>query len=408
MVSITAGVVPPRDGSLIVLGDAGYRAALCEAGALLHPVGGRAILDRHSAGDTLMRDVQPAPGPPAETGGLSPEIASPLEGDFSLNNFQFTAGETLAALRIHYRTLGEPRRDGRGVVDNAVLLLHGTGGSGGQFMTPEFAGELFGPGQPLDVSRYFVVLPDGIGHGGSSKPSDGAHARFPRYGYRDMVAAQYRLLTAGLEVNHLRLIIGTSMGGMHTWLWGEIYPAFMDALLPLASLPTQICGRNRIWRRAISDAIRNDPQWRGGEYREQPPSLRTAAQILFLMGSNSLLRCQLMPSLTDSDAVLDAAVEVAVKQADANDLLYQIEASHDYDPGPCLEQIRAPLLALNWADDLINPAELGILEREIQRVAQGRAVIIPFTAQTRGHESHSIAAPWKHHLMQLLLSAPYR
>jgi homoserine O-acetyltransferase len=355
-----------------------------------------------------MRDVQPAPGAPAETAGLSQEIASPLEGDFSLNNFQFTGGETLPALRIHYRTLGKPRRDGRGVVDNAVLLLHGTGGSGGQFMTPEFAGELFGPGQPLDVSRYFVVLPDGIGHGSSSKPSDGAHARFPRYGYHDMVAAQYRLLTAGLEVNHLRLIIGTSMGGMHTWLWGEIYPDFMDALLPLASLPTQICGRNRIWRRTISDAIRNDPQWRGGEYHEQPPSLHTAAQILFLMGSNSLLRWQLMPSLKVSDAVLDAAVEAAVKQADANDLLYQIEASRDYDPGPCLDQIRAPLLALNWADDLINPAELGVLEREIQRVAQGRAVVIPFTPQTRGHESHLLAAPWKHHLLQLLQSAPHR
>jgi len=345
-----------------------------------------------------MRDFQPAPGPPA----------SPIEGDFSLNYFQFTAGETIPELRIHYRTLGEPRRDERGVVNNAVLLLHGTGNCGIQFMIPEFGGELFGPGQPLDVSRYFVVLPDGVGHGQSSKPSDGAHARFPRYGYNDMVAAQYRLLTAGLQVNHLRLVMGTSMGGMHTWMWGEIYPDFMDALLPLASLPAQICGRNRVWRRAISDAIRNDPQWRGGEYREQPPSLRTAAQILFLMGSNSLLRRQLMPSLSDSDAVLDAAVDAAVKQSDANDMLYQIEASRDYDPGPRLEQIRAQLLALNWADDLINPPELGVLEREIQRVPQGRAVLIPCTTQTRGHESHTVAAPWKHYLLQLLDGAPYR
>jgi homoserine O-acetyltransferase len=355
-----------------------------------------------------MRDFQPAQGPPAATAGPRPEIASPVEGDFSLNNFQFTSGEMLPALRIHYRTLGEPRRDERGVVANAVLLLHGTGDSGSQFMIPEFAGELFGRGQPLDVSRYFVVLPDGIGHGRSSKPSDGAHARFPRYGYNDMVAAQYRLLTAGLQVHHLRLVMGTSMGGMHTWMWGQSYPDFMDALLPLASLPTQICGRNRVWRRAISDAIRNDPQWRGGEYREQPPSLRTAAQIQFLMGSNSLLRRQLMPSLRGSDAVLDAAVDTAVKQSDANDMLYQIEASRDYDPGARLAQIRAELLALNWADDLINPPELGVLEREIQRVPQGRAVLIPFTAQTRGHESPTIAAPWKQYLLQLLDSAPYR
>jgi homoserine O-acetyltransferase len=354
-----------------------------------------------------MRDLQSAPGPQADIAGPRPEIASLAEGEFSLNNFQFTSGETMPVLRIHYRTLGQPRHDERGLVANAVLILHGTGGSGSHFMTPEFAGELFGPGQPLDAGRYFLVLPDGVGHGGSSKPSDGAHARFPRFGYGDMVAAQYRLLTSGLQVNHLRLIMGTSMGGMHTWMWGQIYPDFMDALLPLASLPTQICGRNRVWRRAISDAIRNDPEWRDGEYREQPPSLRTAAQILFLMRSNSLLRWQLMPSLKDSDAVLDAAVDTAVKHGDANDMLYQIEASRDYDPGPRLEQIRAPLLALNWADDLINPPELGILQREVQRVPQGRAILIPFTAETRGHESDTIAAAWKHHLLQLLQSAPY-
>jgi homoserine O-acetyltransferase len=355
-----------------------------------------------------MRDFRPAPGPLADPAGPAAEFPSSDEGEFSRNNFQFTSGETIPALRIHYRALGQPRRDERGVVRNAVLILHGTGGSGTQFMGPEFAGELFGPGQPLDVSRYFVVLPDGIGHGQSSKPSDGLHARFPRFGYGDMVAAQYRLLTVGLQVNHLRLVMGTSMGGMHTWLWGQIHPDFMDALLPLASLPTQICGRNRVWRRTISDAIRNDPDWCGGDYREQPPSLRTAAQILFLMGGNPLLRWQLMPSLRDSDAVLDAAVETAMKRNDANDTLYQIEASRDYDPGPRLEQIRAPLLAINWTDDLINPPELGVLEREIQRVPQGRAILIPFTAQTRGHESHAMASGWKQYLLQLLDSAPYR
>jgi homoserine O-acetyltransferase/O-succinyltransferase len=355
-----------------------------------------------------MRDMQPAPGPLADTVDPRLNIASLVEGEFSLNNFQFASGETMPALRIHYRTLGQPRRDERGIVANAVLILHGTGASGSHFMCPEFAGELFGAGQPLDASRYFIVLPDGIGHGQSSKPSDGAHARFPRFGYSDMVAAQYRLLTAGLQVNHLRLVMGSSMGGMHTWMWSQVHPDFMDALLPLASLPTQICARNRVWRRTISDAIRNDPLWRDGEYREQPPSLRTAAQILFLMRSNSLLRWQLMPSLKVSDAVLDAAVDTAVRQSDANDILYQIEASSDYDPGPRLEEIRAPLLALNWADDLINPPELGILQRETQRVPQGRAIVIPFSAQTRGHESDIIAAAWKHYLVELLESAPYR
>jgi homoserine O-acetyltransferase len=356
-----------------------------------------------------MRDLRPAPDPRADGAGpADARLPGLVESDFSLNNFQFRSGETLPALRIHYRTLGQPRRDERGAVRNAVLILHGTGGNGARFMDPEFAAELFGPGQPLDVSRYFVVLPDGIGHGQSSKPSDGAHARFPRYGYRDMVAAQHRLLTHGLQVDHLRLVMGTSMGGMHTWLWGEIYPDFMDALLPLVSLPAQISARNRVWRRIISDAIRNDPEWRGGEYHQQPPSLRTAAQILFLMGSNPLLRLHEMPTLAASDAVLDAAVNTAMQQNDTNDTLYQIEASSDYDPGPDLDQIRVPLVAINWADDLINPPELGILEHEIERVPQGRAILIPYTAQTGGHESHVNAAAWKDYLLQLLDSAPYR
>ena len=357
-----------------------------------------------------MRDFRPPPDPQTAGAGAGPAAAppEPVEGDFSLNNFQFTSGKILPSLRIHYRTLGHPRRDQRGLVSNAVLILHGTSSSGGRLMDAEFAGELFGPGQPLDASRYFLVLPDGIGHGQSSKPSDGDHARFPRFGYRDMVAAQYRLLTQGLQVDHLRIIIGISMGGMHAWLWGALHPDFMDALLPMVCLPAQISARNRVWRRVISDAIRNDPEWRGGEYRQQPPSLRTAAQIRFLMGSNSTLRLQQMPTLTVSDAVLDAAVDTAMQQDDANDTLYQIEASWDYDPGPDLDKIRAPLLALNWSDDLVTPPELGIMEREIERVPHGRAILIPFTAHSRGHESHLDAAAWKHHLLQLLDSAPHR
>ncbi len=336
------------------------------------------------------------------------DYPQPTQGDFTLRNFPFASGEVLPELRLHYRTVGEPRRDAQGIVRNAVLILHGTGGSGAQFIRPEFAAELFGPGQPLDATKYYLILPDGIGHGQSSKPSDGLHARFPRYGYVDMISAQYRLLTEGLKINHLRLVMGTSMGGMHSWLWGARYPDFMDALLPLASLPVQISGRNRVWRRTVSDAIRNDPEWHGGEYTRQPPSLRTAEEIYFFMGSNSLLRWQQMPDRSTSDAVLDAAVATDLKTDDANDTLYQIEASHDYDPGPGLESIRAPLLAINSADDLINPPELGILEREIRRVKQGRAVLIPMGPQTRGHGTHTIAAVWKRELVQLLADSPER
>jgi homoserine O-acetyltransferase len=327
------------------------------------------------------------------------------EGDFTIRDFKFQSGETLPELRIHYRTLGTPQKDAQGKTTNAVLIMHGTTGSGAQFIRPEFAGELFGKDQPLDATKFFIVLPDGIGHGKSSKPSDGMHAKFPRYGYLDMVEADYRLLTEGLGVNHARLVMGTSMGGMHTWLWGELHPDFMDALMPLASLPTQISGRNRAWRRLVIDAIRNDPAWEGGEYPAgagQPPSLRTAAETLWFMSSNPVLRQKDAPSLAKTDEVLDKFVEQIVKTDDANDVLYALEASHDYDPGPGLEKIRAPLLAINSADDLINPPELGILERDIKRVPHGRAVVIPLSDKTRGHGSHTIAALWKDQLVQLL------
>jgi homoserine O-acetyltransferase len=280
--------------------------------------------------------------------------------------------------------------------------MHGTTGSGAQFIRPEFAGELFGKDQSLDATKFFIVLPDGIGHGKSSKPSDGMHAKFPRYGYIDMVEADYRLLTEGLGVDHARMVMGTSMGGMHTWLWGELHPDFMDALMPLASLPTQISGRNRAWRRMVIDAIRYDPTWNGGEYKTQPPSLRTAAEMLWLMSSNPVLRQKDAPTLGKTDEVLDKFVEQIVKTDDANDVLYALEASHDYDPGPNLEKIVAPLLAINFADDLINPPELGILEREIKRVPHGRAIVIPFSDQTRGHGSHTLAALWKDQLVDLL------
>jgi len=333
---------------------------------------------------------------------LAADYPAPTESDFTVRDFKFVSGETLTELRLHYRTLGKPQKDAQGKTINAVLIMHGTTGSGAQFIRPEFAGELFGKDQPLDATKFFIVLPDGIGHGKSSKPSDGMHAKFPRYGYLDMIEAQYRLLTEGLNVNHVRLIMGTSMGGMHTWLWGELHPDFMDALMPLASLPTQISGRNRAWRRTVIDAIRNDPAWNGGEYKTQPPSLHTAAEMLWFMSSNPVLRQKEAPTLAKTDEVLDKFVDEIVKADDANDVLYALEASHDYDPGPDLEKIAAPLLAINSADDLINPPELGVLEREIKRVSRGRAIVIPTSDKTRGHGSHTIASLWKDELVKLL------
>src|SRR5262245_39483417 len=330
------------------------------------------------------------------------DYPAPTESDFTIRDFKFASGETLPELRLHYRTLGTPQKDAQGKTTNAVLIMHGTTGSGAQFIRPEFAGELFGKDQPLDATKFFIVLPDGIGHGKSSKPSDGMHAKFPRFGYLDMVEAQYRLLTEGLGVNHARLVMGTSMGGMHSWLWGELHPDFMDALMPLASLPTQISGRNRAWRRMVIDAIRNDPAWEGGEYKSQPASLRTAAEMLWLMSSNPVLRQKDAPTLAKTDEVLDKFVEQIVQTDDANDVLYALEASHDYDPGPNLEKIRAPLLAINSADDLINPPELAILEREIKRVPKGRAIVIPLSEKTRGHGSHTFASLWKDQLVTLL------
>jgi homoserine O-acetyltransferase/O-succinyltransferase len=339
----------------------------------------------------------------AVSGLRAADYPTPTEGDYTIGDFKFASGETLPELRLHYRTLGKPDKDAQGKTRNAVLIMHGTTGSGTQFIPrPEFAGELFGKDQPLDATKFFIVLPDGIGHGKSSKPSDGMHAKFPRYGYIDMVEAQYRLLTDGLGVNHARLVMGMSVGGMHTWLWGEAHPDFMDALMPLASLPTQISGRNRAWRRVIIDAIRNDPAWNSGEYKTQPPSLRTAAEMLWFMSSNPVLRQKEAPALAKTDEVLDKFVADYMKTDDANDVLYAVEASHDYDPAPNLDKIRAPLLAINSADDLINPPELGIVEREIKHVQHGRAIVIPFSDKTRGHGSHTIAVLWKDQLAKLL------
>jgi homoserine O-acetyltransferase/O-succinyltransferase len=331
-----------------------------------------------------------------------PERPPVTEGDFVLRNFRFASGDVLPELRLHYRTLGQPRKDASGRVRNAVLIMHGTGGTGAQFLGANFAGELFGPGQPLDAGQYFVILPDDIGHGGSSKPSNGLRARFPRYVYADMVEAEYRLVTEGLGVNHLRLVMGTSMGGMHTWMWASRYPDFSDAWMPLASVPGPMSGRNRVWRRVVIDAIRQDPEWRGGDYLTQPPSLRTAAEMLWLVSSNPIRRQREAPARADADRVIDSYVASYLKANDANDILYALESSADYDPSAGLERIAAPLVAINSADDLVNPPELQILEREIKRVPKGRAVMIPLSDKTAGHGTHTLAAVWKQYLVELL------
>jgi len=327
---------------------------------------------------------------------------APTQGDVVLHDFKFASGEAMAELKLHYRTLGTPRRDPSGVVRNAVLILHGTGGSGAGFLAESFAGALFKPGQLLDANRYFIILPDGIGHGQSSKPSDGLHARFPHYGYRDMVTAQYRLLTEGLGVNHLRLVMGTSMGGMQTWLWGETYPDFMDALMPLASLPVQIAGRNRMMRRMVIDSIKQDPEWNQGEYKSPPRGLAAAIYTLLFMTSSPLQWQKQAPTREAADRMFDEMVKRQLARTDANDMLYAFDASRDYDPAPKLESITAPLVAINSADDQVNPPELGILDREIKRVKRGRYILIPISEQTRGHGTHSLPEIWKQHLAQLL------
>ena len=341
----------------------------------------------------LLQAPAAQPGPP---------LPQATEADYVIRNFKFNSGETLPELRLHYRTLGTPRKNAQGIVTNAVLIMHGTGGTGGQFSGRNFAGELFLPGQPLDITKFYIVMPDDIGHGKSSKPSDGLRAKFPKYGYQDMLTAEHALLTQGLGVTHLRLVMGTSMGGMHTWLWGERWPDFMDALMPLASVPGQISGRNRVWRRVVIDAIRNDPEWQGGNYTQQPQSARTAAQMLWLVSSNPVIRQRNSATLAQSDKEIDDYVANWLRTGDANDQLYALEASFDYDPGPNLEKIKAPLFAVNSADDLVNPPEIGLLEKEIKRVPRGRAIMIPLSDKTAGHGTHTLAAVWKNYLIELL------
>ena len=323
-----------------------------------------------------------------------------VEADFIIDDFRFRGGGSLPALRQHYLTLGEAERGADGHITNAVLLLHNTTGSSKSWLLPELADELFGPGQPLDIARHFIVMPDAIGFGRSSKPSDGLRARFPRYRYHDIVVAQHRLLSDGLGIGHLRLVLGLSMGGMLTWMWGEMHPNFMDALTPIASQPSAMSGRNWIQRRMQIEAIKSDPGYCNGDYTEQPTHYTLTPFGALLVQSVERIQ-ERAPTREAADALYREIVERA-RKGDANDRLYQLEASMDYDPSPDLEKIAAPLLAINFADDALNPPELGALQRAMPRLRNGHAVLIPAGPQSRGHNSASDAKHWKSHLADFL------
>ena len=319
---------------------------------------------------------------------------SPVEADFVARNFRFASGETLADVKLHYRTIGTPRKGADGVVRNAVLILHGTGGSGRGFVTEGYAGRLFGKGQLLDAERYFIILPDNVGHGQSSKPSDGLRMKFPSYRYADMVKLQHLLVTEGLGLSHLRLVMGTSMGAMHTWIWGYMFPNFMDGLVPLASNPVEIAGRNRIWRKALVDAIVTDPEWNGGNYTTQPRGMASAIGFLLMATSVPMQWQRQFPTAAAADKYLANQIASRMKTTDANDMIYYFRASEDYNPEPHLERIVKPLLAINSADDFVNPPELPMMQDLIKRVKQGRFVLIPISDQTRGHGTHSLPQIW--------------
>jgi len=324
------------------------------------------------------------------------------EGDVTLRDFRFRSGETMAQMRVHYATLGTPRRDGAGRIVNAVMVLHGTGGSGRQFLQPQFADALYGPGQPLDLARFYLILPDGIGHGRSSKPSDGLRMRFPHYDYDDMVEAQRRML-AELGVTRLRLLIGTSMGCMHIFVWAESHPDFARAAMPMACLPVEIAGHNRMWRRAAIEGIRHDPAWADGNYTAQPiQGLRTAVSLLQVAGFAPLYLQRAYPDRASAEAYIVERIDRDITTRDANDLIYQLEASRSYNPLPGLERIRAPMTWVNSADDFINPPDYGIAEAAARRMPSVRYTLIPASAETRGHGTHTWARFWKDELIDLL------
>jgi len=332
---------------------------------------------------------------------MAADYPAPKEADWIARDFRFHTGDVMPELRLHYTTVGEPSGE-------PVLVLHGTAGSGTGLLTQAFAGELFGPGQPLDAKKYFIILPDALGTGKSAKPSDGLRTRFPRYNYDDMVAAQYRLVTEGLNLRHLRLVIGNSMGGMQTWMWGVAHPDFMDALVPMASQPTEMSSRNWMMRRMLIDAIRNDPDWNDGNYTTQPRALKVASVFFGIATSGGTLAYQkLAPTREKADRLLDERL-AAPFTADANDVLYQWDSSRDYNPAPALERIEAALLAINAADDERNPPETGLMDRALKRVKNGRLYLIPASEDTRGHGTTGMAKFWKQQVLEFLQAAPRR
>ena len=340
-----------------------------------------------------------SPAAPAAAASRWPTVA----GDYAISDFAFASGERLSALRLHYTTLGTPHRDAGGRIDNAVMVLHGTGGSGGQFLQPQFADQLYGPGQPLDIARFYVILPDGIGHGKSSKPSDGLHARFPHYDYADMVRADHALITQGLKIERLRLVIGTSMGCMHSFVLAEAYPGFARALMPMACLPVEIAGRNRMWRQLSIDAIKADPAWAGGDYTAQPVAgLRTAIALSIVAGSAPVRMQADLPTRAAVEQWLGGRVEARLAEGDANDTIYALDASRGYDPAARLDTITVPVAWLNSADDFINPPGLGIAERMVGRMPHATFRLIPETADGHGHGTHTWAKFWSDDLVALL------
>jgi homoserine O-acetyltransferase len=339
---------------------------------------------------------------------LAPRVAAqstfpaPVEGDFIAKDVAFASGDRLAEVKIHYRTVGTPRKDADGVVRNGVLILHGTGGTGRGFLGDAYGGRLFGKGQPLDAEKFFIILPDNIGHGQSSKPSDGLRMKFPRYGYTDMVKLQHALVTEGLGLTHLKLVLGTSMGAMHTWVWGYLYPDFASGLVPLASNPVEVAGRNRVWRKLLMDAIVTDPTWKNGDYTEQPRGLASAIGFLLMATSVPLQWQKQFPTRAAADTWLADQIASRSKNTDANDMLYYYRAIEDYDPSPHLGQITARLLAINSADDFVNPPELPMMQTLITQVPHGRFILLPITDQTRGHGTHSLPAIWGGELQKFL------
>ena len=331
------------------------------------------------------------------------------EGESVLRDVAFRSGERLPRVRMHYTTLGAPHRDARGQVDNAVMVLHGTGGSGKQFLQPQFANELYGPGQPLDIRKYWIILPDDIGHGQSSKPSDGLRMKFPKYDYDDMVELERRLLVEGLGVNHLRLLMGTSMGCMHAFMWGEQHPGFASALMPLACEPIEIGGLNRMWRQLLINGIKTDPAWKSGNYQRQPmQGLRTAQSLLFVAGAAPLFYQTSWPTRDAAGTYAEQRVSTALASLDANDLIYQVDASRTYNPWPRLEAIRDPMTWINSADDFINPRNFAYPQAALKRMPTARFRLIPETAATHGHGTHTWAVNWKADLLALLARSASR